>query len=207
MRYSARWPGAILGASAAALVLLASATAAPPANDTFAGAVTIPSLPLSQTVNTTEATTDALDAEVNANCGAPATDASVWYAFTPTANMDVFVGWSGAILARVLVATGAPGSFSLVTCGHGAIFAAAAGTTYYLLVVDDQLDGGRNGGSLEISVSEVRLRLRRLRRLLLRLRLRRLRPASASAASAAASASASAAASSSASASRAVAHN
>ena len=57
------------------------ALAAAPGNDTFGGA-TQAALGFSQQLDTTEATTDADDAQLNASCGAPATDASVWYSFT-----------------------------------------------------------------------------------------------------------------------------
>src|SRR5215471_13636780 len=68
---------------AAALLLFAGspALAAAPSNDTFAGAQVIGSLPFSTTEDTTQATTDADDTAANQFCGAPATDASVWYAF------------------------------------------------------------------------------------------------------------------------------
>lgn len=39
-----------------------------------------------------------------------------------------------------------------VTCERGTVsFIATAGTTYYVLAIDDQLDGGGNGGFLSIS--------------------------------------------------------
>ena len=47
-----------------------------PANDVYAGLEPI-AIGDSLSVDTTEATTDADDVEVNAECGAPATDASV----------------------------------------------------------------------------------------------------------------------------------
>jgi uncharacterized protein DUF6299 len=146
----------LAGLVVAALVLVAPAAAAPPANDTFAGAVTISGLPFSETVDTTEATTDADDANANANCGAPATEASVWYAFTPASATGVSVDVSASdYSAGVIVVTGSPGSFELVTCGPGSVaFTAAAGVTYYFLAFDDT-PGGTNGGTLQISVSEV----------------------------------------------------
>jgi len=62
----------------------APALAAAPANDTLAGIETL-SVPDSVTLDTTEATTDADDASMNpGECGAPATDASVWYELTGT---------------------------------------------------------------------------------------------------------------------------
>jgi Family of unknown function (DUF6299) len=143
--------------AAALLVALqaAPAAAAPPSNDTFGGA-TVASLGFSQTLDTTEATTDADDAQLNATCGAPATDASVWYAFTAAADGGVVVDVSQSnYSAGVLVGVGTQGSLETVTCGPGTVgFAAAAGTTYYILAIDDQEDGGGNGGTLQISFNE-----------------------------------------------------
>lgn len=129
-----------------------SVAAAPPSNDVFGGA-TNASLGFFETLDTTDATTDADDQEANTFCGAPATDASVWYAFTPTSDSGVIVDVSGSdYSAGVIVVSGAPGAFDLVTCGPGAVvFFAGAGTNYYVLAFDDQFDGGGNGGSLQIS--------------------------------------------------------
>jgi hypothetical protein len=154
-RLVSRYLGLLVGLGVAALVLVAPAAAAPPANDTFAGAVTISTLPFSDTLDTTEATTDADDANANANCGAPATEASVWYAFTPAASTGVSVDVSASdYSAGVIVVTGSPGSFSLVNCGPGSVgFFASAGVTYYILAFDDT-PGPPNGGTLQISVTE-----------------------------------------------------
>jgi uncharacterized protein DUF6299 len=132
-----------------------SASAVVPSNDTFAGATPIAALPFSQTLDTTEATTDANDAEANANCGAPVTEASVWFAFTAPSNQLVLIDVSQSnYSAGVIVVTGAPGSFVLRTCGPGnVLFNATSGQTYYLLAFDDT-SGGTNGGTLEISVTE-----------------------------------------------------
>jgi hypothetical protein len=133
----------------------APAAAAPPSNDTFGGA-TVVSLGFSELLDTTEATTDADDAQLNATCGAPATDASVWYSFTAAADGGVVVDVSQSnYSAGVLVGVGTQGSLDTVTCGPGTVgFAAAAGTTYYVLAIDDQFDGGGNGGTLQISFNE-----------------------------------------------------
>jgi len=140
---------AILGVSAPA------ALAAPPTNDTFAGA-TPAALGFSEVLDTTEATTDSDDAQLNATCGAPATDASVWYAFTGS-DIGVVVDVSSSnYSAGVLVGVGSQGSLSTVACGPGSVaFFAASATTYYVLAIDDQFDGGGNGGSLSISFSEL----------------------------------------------------
>jgi hypothetical protein len=113
-------------------------------------------VPFSQTLDTTEATTDAIDAEANADCGAPATEASVWYAFTPTITQTFVVDVSDSDYpAGAIVVTGAPGGFTLKSCGPGRIiFGAAAGKTYYILAFDD-ITGGTNGGTLQIAVTEL----------------------------------------------------
>jgi hypothetical protein len=154
-RFVHRYLGAIVGAVVIALLLVAPAAAAPPANDTFAGAVTISALPFTATLDTTEATTDSDDANANANCGAPATEASVWYAFTPATAVTAAVDVSASSYsAGVIVVTGSPGSFSLVTCGPGIVtFSATPGVTYYLLAFDFT-PGAPNGGTLQISVTE-----------------------------------------------------
>jgi hypothetical protein len=130
------------------------AAAAPPSNDTFAGA-TPAVLGFSDEFDTSEATTDADDAQLNAVCNKPATDASVWYAFTTAVDTEVVVDVSqSSYSAGLLVGTGTQGSLVTFACGSGSVqFSATAGTTYYVLAVDEQLDGV-NGGTLRISFSE-----------------------------------------------------
>lgn len=132
------------------------ALAAAPANDTFGGA-TLVSVGFSEQLDTTEATTDADDAQLNTNCGAPATDASVWYAIVGTDTGVVVDVSQSDYSAGVLVGVGSQGNLQIVTCGPGAVgFFAAAGETYYVLAIDDQLNGdGLNGGLLSISFNEV----------------------------------------------------
>jgi hypothetical protein len=132
------------------------ASAAPPTNDAFAGA-TAATLGFTETIDTSEATTDADDAQLNESCGAPATDASVWYAFTTAVDTNVVVDVSQSdYSAGVLVGTGTQGNLFTVSCAPGSTgFFAESGTTYYVLAIDDQEDGAGNGGTLVISFSEV----------------------------------------------------
>jgi hypothetical protein len=136
------------------LALISPVLAAPPGNDTYAGAIPIGLVPFTDSVDTTEATTDADDAELNLQCGAPATDASVWYQLTLASDAFLLVDVSASSYsAGVIIATGSPGSFSVVDCGPGAVpLAADAGVTYTILAFDDQEDGSGNGGTLEIVV-------------------------------------------------------
>jgi hypothetical protein len=139
---------ALLGALAAG-----SAWAQAPSNDTFGTATVLLSLPFSDTLDTTQATTDSDDAEVLAACGQSVpVAATVWYAFTPSADQTVAVDTSGSTYTvGVGVVTGAPGAFSAVSCfiGSGS-FSAVAGQTYYVDVAD--ISGG-TGGTLNISIT------------------------------------------------------
>ncbi len=136
-------------------LMSAAALADPPSNDVFTGATPV-TLGFKEIIDTSQATTDSDDAQLNATCGAPATDASVWYVLQGS-DQNVIVDISKPTYsAGVLVGVGSEGNLQPVTCGSGtATFFAAAGTTYYILAIDNQLDGGGNGGSLEIAFLEV----------------------------------------------------
>jgi hypothetical protein len=146
---------AIVVAVVAVGITAPAALAAAPSNDTFPGA-TSATIGFSQVLDTTQATTDSDDAQLNASCGAPATDASVWYSLAGTdAGVVVDVSQSD-YSAGVLVSVGTEGNLDTVACGPGTVgFFAASGTTYYILAIDDQTNGdGLNGGSLNISFNE-----------------------------------------------------
>ena len=84
------------------LSLISPALAATPANDLYAGRTVIGSLPFSDSLDTTEATTDADDVEDEPShlWTAPATDASVWYELTPAADGAVVVDVSSVDVQR-----------------------------------------------------------------------------------------------------------
>lgn len=132
-----------------------TALAAAPSNDTFPGATAV-TIGFSQVLDTTQATTDSDDTQLNASCGAPATAASVWYAFTTVSDVGVVVDASQSnYSAGILVGKGTRGNLELLECGPSTVFFnATAGTTYYVLAFDDQGDGGGNGGSLRISFTQ-----------------------------------------------------
>lgn len=98
-------------------------------------------IPFMDSLDTTEATSDINDAGINANCGAPATDTSVWYEFTAGADGGIVVDVSSSTYtAGAIVATGSAGNWSSVACGRRAVaWMATAGTTYTVLVFDDQV--------------------------------------------------------------------
>ena len=143
-------------AALASLGLATPVLAAAPGNDLYSGRTVIPAAPFTDTVDTTEATTDSDDTDVGEQCGGPPTDASVWYEHTAPADGGLIVeAWESDYSVGIIVATGSPGSLSLLTCGPGAVvFSTAAAETYSILVFDYQGDGGGNGGSLLLSLRD-----------------------------------------------------
>jgi hypothetical protein len=138
--------------SAMGLLPLAAspASAAPPGNDEAAGAVV---LHLGDRVvqDTSEATTTPQDAELNTNCGAPATNASVWYRYSPDADRMVLLDVTASDYSSgILVFAGSPTADALVTCGPGVVaLPAQAGETYTIMVFSDT---AVNGGNLVLSL-------------------------------------------------------
>lgn len=149
-----------LAASAAALLLsplaATAAFAAPPGNDLPSGATPIT---LSQTVqqDTTEATTDALDAELNQYCGAPATAGSVWFSYEDPTGAGLLVDVTGSdFSAGAMIVAGDPeAGGQVVACGPGATATRGDGqpTTYYVMAFSDT--PGVTGGTLSASFQEL----------------------------------------------------
>jgi hypothetical protein len=142
--------GLVLGAS--------PALAAPaPSNDRIAGATAIATLPFSDTVDTTKATTDADEEAAGQPCrdfGAPAIEKAVWYKYTASADITLLVDTSQSSYTTGIAAySGAPSAETFVTCGPSRIRASAgAGDTVYFMVFGDQ--PGSPGGTLRITVEE-----------------------------------------------------
>jgi|GEM_PF-976705 len=127
-----------------------SVLAAPPAND-LRSAARLVTVGFSELLDTSEATTDADDAFLNSvSCNFPATDASVWYQFVGTGETFRIEVFRSDYSASVLIAD----RYSLFGCGIGGMdFPTIPGHSYYMMVLDDQRDGGGNGGMLNISIS------------------------------------------------------
>lgn len=140
----------------ASLGLATPVLAAAPGNDLYAGRTAIAPVPFNESIDTTEATTDSDDQEVGDQCGAPPTDASVWYEHTALSDGALIVEtYESDYSVGIIVATGSPGSMSLVTCNAGAVvFGSAIGEKYSILVFDYQGDGGGNGGALVLSIRD-----------------------------------------------------
>jgi hypothetical protein len=135
---------AALALTTGAFVATAGA-ANPPPNDKIGGATVVSSLPFTDTVDTTAATTDATDAQANQSCGAPVTNNSVWYKFTTGSTASTLsVDTTGSDFSSgVLIAKGTPGSLTTQACGPVSTLAALSPrTTYYILAFDDSGAGG-----------------------------------------------------------------
>lgn len=151
----------LLGVLALTITLLVSpvgmALATAPSNDLFANA-TLAAVGFSETIDTTEATTDAADAQLIETCPGIPTDASVWYAIDGAGSQVLIDTTGSSYQAAIIVGAGSPGNLQTVTCALDLVpFLAEAGTRYYVLVIDPQLDGGGNGGTLSIAVSDYQL--------------------------------------------------
>lgn len=121
-------------AGIAALMLPGTAAAIPPANDNFANASVVGSLPYSDVVNTTDSTTES---------GEPQScifmNQTVWYSFAPTTTSVVAVDNAGTGFTTNVNVYRSFGSditsLSFVGCagnGSSVKFEAEAGATYYV---------------------------------------------------------------------------
>jgi hypothetical protein len=143
---------AIVAAAALVPLTAAAAFAAPPANDTPDGAV---ALTLGQTYkeDTTKATTDALDAQLNQVCGAPFTNASVWFTYDAAADGTVLLDMTQSDYSGgFMVFEGAPTQDSFLGCGPETLgIDASEGTTYTIVAFSDT---EVNGGNLVLSLDK-----------------------------------------------------
>lgn len=146
----------VIAVATGALLMQGGAFALAADNDDYAGRVVIGSTPFTATVNTTTATTDGDDADLNRGCGAPATDASVWYEYTATVGGEIIIDVSESdYTATVLVGIGSPGNWQLLACASGHVtLTTTPGQSYAILAIDNQKDGGGNGGTLLLQVTE-----------------------------------------------------
>ena len=144
------------GFAVAAIGLGTAAHADTVANDSFANATVISSLPFSTTEDTSQATWDPSDPSGCSSNG------SVWFSFTPSSDMTIRADVSGSNYPYMGVSawTGTQGSLNLVDCGNyyqgGKVtISATAGTTYYFMAAACCGDGGNGGGNLRLSVSQI----------------------------------------------------
>ncbi len=122
-------------------------------NDDFANATIISSLPFSDTVDTTTATTE--PGEPAGGCGlTPAQTA--WYSITPASNIAVQIGttadtFSSLFFIYLQTGTGFDGLASLGCPGQSGTFHLFAGKTYYIQA-GSAFSGG---GTLQLDVKQI----------------------------------------------------
>ncbi len=137
-----------------AIVPLAAgaANAAPPSNDEVGGAVVL-HLGDHDTQDTTQATTNQGDSDLNASCGAPFTNASVWYQYTPSVTRNIAVDMSASDYGvGAIIFDGTPTPDDLIACGPELVGApVTAGHTYYIMVFSDN---EVNGGNLDLRLEK-----------------------------------------------------
>jgi photosystem II stability/assembly factor-like uncharacterized protein len=133
----------------------------PPPNDNFANAIVITGNSFSDTQNNTGATTEANDPNPGsiAACPGAGRNRSIWYRYTPTANVTAVVDTGGSSYDTVLsVWTGAAlGSLTAVACNDDGIAPAGASilslnltanTTYHFMITGF---GADDGGTTEFN--------------------------------------------------------
>jgi hypothetical protein len=134
-----------------------------PANDECAGATVIPSIPFTDSVDTTTATSNPADPSLSCNGSGAQTDGNtVWYAWTPAADITVNISTDGSTRPDGTpldtahgVFTGTCAALTEVACvdvglTDNLVFEATAGVTYYVKV-GEFLDGA-GGGNLKVTV-------------------------------------------------------
>jgi hypothetical protein len=137
-------------------VFVGTAAAAPPSNDTEAGAIAIGPLPFTHSMDTSEATTDGPRV-----CS---TVASVFYKFTPDTTSRVQVDLIGSeyVTALGVYTRAEAGDAQRVACNRyrfapaaGVRFNAHAGVTYFLMVGQCCGHRGSGGGPLVLTAAKV----------------------------------------------------
>jgi hypothetical protein len=137
----------------ATVAIPATANATPPPNDDFANATVISSLPFSDTVNNSEATSEEGEPQVCAFA-----TQTVWYSFTPSSDVVVLADMTGSSTSATNLniyeqTSSGFGGLSVIGCGSFGSpvqFTARAGATYYLQA--ETFFG--NVGSLQVNLAE-----------------------------------------------------
>jgi hypothetical protein len=130
----------------------AAAQADPPGNDKPDGAV---ALSLGQTYkeDTSQATTDKIDQKANRACGAPFTNASVWFTYTASEDGAFLLDMSQSDYSGgFMVFIGKPTAGDMIACGPTELGIEASSGTKFLIVAFS--DTKKNGGNLVLSLEE-----------------------------------------------------
>jgi len=123
------------------------AYAAVPANDTIQNATEITTVPFTDTVDTTDATTDALETSLNANCPAPTVEHGVWYHAVVAQSGNYTADTSQSNYGTgIMVLTGPASAPTFLTCGPTSVTGPlTAGQDVFLLVFGDGATAATSG--------------------------------------------------------------
>ncbi|MDX1993041.1 MAG: hypothetical protein SF029_11655 [bacterium] len=155
---------ALLLSLSASLLDFQSVSAAPPANDSFANAVVISTLPYFATQSTVEASEDGGDpfAECAPGLGGSGRAKSVWYRYTASGTGLVTLKTTGSSYDTVIsVWTGGEGTFTAVpnACNNDLNSRQStlqvnmiSGTTYHIMIGEFGNEGVATGGTLNLFV-------------------------------------------------------
>lgn len=141
MRVPLRTTLTLLAAATLLPLTTLTAAAASPPNDSPSGALAI-TIGDTVAIETAEATTDATDAAMNDQCGAPATRGSVWYVYHESSATGGTLWIDGAASdgnTGFMIIEGDPtATGTVVSCApFGAVAATQTGTDYYVMAFTD----------------------------------------------------------------------
>jgi hypothetical protein len=130
---------------------------AQPANDDIAHALSITGVPFAAGLIDTRAATAVVDDPHDC-----VTNGSIWYTFTPTADISLEIHTIGSDYDTALgVYVGSPGALHLTACNDdfygfqsAVLLDATANTTYYIMIGSCCDTGGTGGGTLFFNVEE-----------------------------------------------------
>src|SRR5881409_1353197 len=142
---------------AVAVVRPAGVLAASPTNDAFANAAIVASLPFSDTVDVSDATSEPGEPA----CTGPPEAQTIWYSYTPSTDQVLRARVENTSFGTTLIAfrsngTGLGGLSSVSGCTYSGnnvvVIAANAGTTYYVRAAAYPFSAG---GSLDLRLEAV----------------------------------------------------
>ena len=123
-------------------MVLSIERALPPANDDFASATIVISLPFIDRIDLAAATLESGEPDAASCTSFPPLVGSAWYAFSPAVEGQLQVGWEAGFEAVSAIYTGTSlGTLTPIDCPVGSI-AVHPGTTYYIQIAAQSLGKG-----------------------------------------------------------------
>lgn len=123
-------------------LVLAVDLVSPPANDHFASATQVASLPYTDRVDLTAATLEAGEPDAASCVSFPPLIASAWYAFSPSVEGHLMAFLDGGFESSMAIYTGSSlGTLTQIGCGSRSI-AVHPGTTYFIQAAAESLGKG-----------------------------------------------------------------